>query len=107
MDRGHIVLVPFPFTDLGGKKVRPALVLYVSEGKDFICAFISSVTRERYGSFEIQLIPSPENGLKSTSFVKLDKLATLQERLAIGSIGMLEGTYMEEVDDRLRLLLGL
>ena len=39
--KGKIVAVPFPFTDLKGAKVRPALVVYDGH-EDVIVAFISS-----------------------------------------------------------------
>jgi hypothetical protein len=44
MTRGKIVLTPFPFTDLSGGKVRPAVVVSNSlrGGADVILAFIST-----------------------------------------------------------------
>ncbi len=39
--KGKIVLIYSPFTDLTGRKLRPALVLYDSS-KDAVVAFISS-----------------------------------------------------------------
>jgi mRNA interferase MazF len=41
MNKGVIVLVPFPFKDLKGSKVRPAVVL-VNKESDVILAFIST-----------------------------------------------------------------
>ena len=32
MKKGDIILLPFPFTDLSGNKLRPALVLADEEG---------------------------------------------------------------------------
>ena len=44
MKRGTVVLTPFPFTDLSGQKVRPALVVSRSDrpDPDVLLAFITS-----------------------------------------------------------------
>ena len=39
--RAKVVLVHFPFTDLSGTKLRPAIVIHESE-QDVIVAFVSS-----------------------------------------------------------------
>jgi hypothetical protein len=48
--RGSIVLIRYPFADLSGSKVRPALVLtpdhLLSRLEDVLCLFISSVMPE-------------------------------------------------------------
>ena len=100
MRKGAIVLVPFPFTNLSGQKVRPALVLAVSRGNSTL-AFISSIAK-RQGIFDVGVIPSPANGLKAASTIRLDKLATLQRTLVIGSIGHLESRHLAESDAKLK-----
>lgn len=41
MEKGDIVLIPFPFTDLTGQKNRPALVL-INHENDITVSFITS-----------------------------------------------------------------
>ena len=48
--RGSVVLIRYPFTDLSGAKVRPALVLnpddLLPRLEDVLCLFISSAMPE-------------------------------------------------------------
>ena len=44
MKKGSVFLIPFPFTDLKGSKIRPAVVLYKSE-LDVTISFITSELR--------------------------------------------------------------
>src|SRR3989344_2109724 len=97
MRKGRIVLIPFPFTDLSGQKIRPALVLHVSRGEDCIVAFISS-RADRKQPFDISVAPSRGNGLKVRSVVKIDKLATLQKKIIIGELGTLERAVLRASD---------
>jgi mRNA interferase MazF len=58
MRKGDIVLVPFPFTDLSGSKIRPALVL-VGQELDVTVAFITSKTNLKEQFFPCQVL-SPD-----------------------------------------------
>jgi mRNA interferase MazF len=92
--RGDVVLVSFPFTDLSARKVRPALIVGRPSGDDLILAFIGSRSAGTNPRAECLLEPTdPEfvqTGLKGSSSVHLDKLATLHRYLVhrrMGRIG--------------------
>lgn len=108
MRKGAIVLVPFPFTDLSGQKVRPALILYASrKGENCIVAFITSVPRQKLYPFDIPILSSKQNGLLLDSIIKLDHLATLQRKVILGELGTAESSVMKEAEKKLRALFGL
>lgn len=113
MRRGAVVLTPFPFTDLSGTKVRPAVVVSPSDrsGEDVILAFISSVKPLTLLSTDLLIEAShpdfPGTGLKVASIVKCDKLATVQRRIILGELGILSPALLVELNTRLRVALGL
>lgn len=101
------MLVPFPFTDLSGQKVRPALVLAApARSEDFIVAFISSV-QAGHSAYALALRPSKQNGLKTASRLRLDKLATLEKSVSLGAIGTLEPALLTAAEKKLRALFNL
>lgn len=108
MTKGDIVLVPFPFTDLSGQKVRPVLVLHTEmKSEDRIVALFSSIKPKKTYFFDLHVTPSKHNGLKVSSIVKINKIATLEKKLIIGQLGKLEVSHIKEVNKKLRRLMGL
>lgn len=105
MRKGDIVLVPFPFTDLSGTKNRPALVLAVA-GSDVVLAFLSTQLHWRMEA-DLELPPTPTNGLKKVSVLRLSKIATLDTRLVLGRLGRLSEREQHSADRKLSVMLGL
>ena len=104
MNKGDIVLIPFPFTDLTGTKTRPALILAYSD-LDVPVAFITAQTK--WKEFDFELTPSALNGHKSQSLLRINKLATVDKSLALGKLGELSKIEIETVNSQLRKLLKL
>jgi len=88
MNKGDIVLIPFPFSDLSGAKNRPAVILIETE-EDITVAFITTQIKWSTG-FDVLLSPSDLNGLKKVSLIRLNKLATIDKNLVIGRLGSLD-----------------
>lgn len=78
MKKGDLVFVDFPFTDLSGKKKRPALVL-ATDAVDATLAFITSQLQQAQTT-DVTLMPSTSNGLKVPSAIRVSKLATIKKR---------------------------
>jgi mRNA interferase MazF len=101
--KGKIVLIPFPFTDLTTTKLRPVLILYEGE-KDVVAAFISSKTDKPKSTDIIinkKTAEFKQTGLKLTSTIKLDKVATISKNLIIGEIGEIGTKLKEEINRKI------
>jgi mRNA interferase MazF len=99
MNKGDIVLIPFPFTDLSGLKNRPALILIAGE-TDITLSFITTQLKWEE-PLDVVIEPSLENGIKRTSIIRLSKLATLEKDLVLGKLGNLSQTEMATVNKNL------
>jgi len=95
-DFGSVVLTRFPFTDLSGGKVRPALVVSRDNARrsDIVLAFITSQTAATKNPDAVAIQPSSTNGLKAPSFVRFDKLVTLETRVIVGKLGNAEPAFV-------------
>lgn len=108
--RGDLVLIVFPFTDLSGQKVRPALIVGRLSGDDLIVAFVTGVASTDPRA-ECRLEPTdPEfstTGLKARSLVRLNKLATLNRQLVHRRLGRIGPRTEHTVASGLRYVLHL
>ena len=105
MIKGDIILIPFPFTNLSGTKLRPALIL-IESSLDITVCFISSQTA-RSEATDVFVNANPANGLKKDSLIKISKIATLDKSLATGLLGCLTPNELSIVDQSLKVLFKL
>jgi mRNA interferase MazF len=105
MAKGDIVLITFPFTDLSGSKLRPA-VLLANTTFDLTVCFITTQLQWQEIT-DVQIMPTSFNGLRKQSLIKTGKIATLDKTLAKGLLGRLTANEITELDSKLKLLLQL
>jgi len=105
MKKGSIILIPFPFTDLKGNKIRPAVVLCHSELDVTIC-FITSELRWKT-KYDVSVLPSKGNGLKVPSLIRVSKIATINLDLVLGELGELSNAEINELNNCIKQLLQL
>ena len=109
LQRGDVILIQFPFTDLTSFKVRPALVLssdqYNSQGEDVIvCLITSNLSRKG-----VPWIPVTSDhpdyaraGFKTASAIIPDKIHALHRILIKRKLGSLGAQTLNVIQDRLR-----
>ncbi len=99
MKKGEVVLIPFPFTDLTGSKLRPALIL-VAKANDVTVSFFTTQLKWKEPT-DLIVKPSAKCGLKKESLLRLSKLATIDLNLIIGILGELDSKTMQTVNQNL------
>jgi len=94
---GTIVLVPFPFTDLSATKVRPALIVSRSDhrGDDVIVCFITSKISNEHAD-QLILESNEHTGLKTRSAIRFDKIATLDKKVILGELGVVDPAHLRK-----------
>ena len=109
--RWDIVLIRFPFSNLAGSKLRPALVLARSREQDLLVGFITSRQMPATDDRDVPMTPDHpefvETGLRVASTVRLDKLASLHPTLLRGRIGAVGPQIGDRVNRALRAVLAL
>jgi mRNA interferase MazF len=108
--RGDVVLVPFPFSDLSTTKVRPAIVVsgaqYHREEPDLLLAAVTSNVAAATGNLDYPIEQWQQAGLKFPSAFK-PVLFTLDPQRVIHPIGALQSSDILEIDKRLKVALDL
>jgi mRNA interferase MazF len=98
--KGDVVLLNFPFSDLSGKKMRPALVLAVRR-TEVTVAFISSQV-DKMEADDLAFPAATHTGLTRPSLVRVAKLATLDRQQIQYGMGQLSADELARVDAAMR-----
>ncbi len=84
-NRGELILVPYPFTDLSSKKRRPVMVIRPPDPQgDFIAM---PVTSQGYHHNSLSITGQLDKGsLPKPSWVRTDRIVTLNHSLVIKNL---------------------
>lgn len=113
MTKHKVVLVPFPFDDLTGTKVRPAVCLTdpIGQHRHVVLAFITSRLSDRPLPTDIILdqrdVDFSETGLRVSSMLQLHRVMTATTALIYRELGVMSPRLQAEMDKGLRHLFGL
>ena len=111
--RHRVVLVPFPFDDLSGSKVRPAVCLTDAVGahRHVVLAFITSAVPPRLEPTDVLLNPGSadfaDSGLRVRSALRLHRMGTVSATIIQRQLDVLTPSLQAQVQQRLRTLFAL
>lgn len=105
-ERGDLLLVPFPFTDLSAAKRRPVLAITASDSYgDFIALPVTSRPQAEYG-LPITTADMADGSLPASSWIRTNRIVTLNSGLVVKTIGRVSETVVAVAIERLFSYIG-
>jgi mRNA interferase MazF len=110
MRRGEVVEINWPFSDLTGSKVRPAVVVQA----DFLHGLIDDtilvkITGRHFGipGTEVVIDPAVEtvSGLSKLCYASCKDILTRDQALVLRTVGVLSGAAMRQIEACLKAVL--
>ena len=100
----ELVLLPYPFSDMEGKKVRPALVVsndsFNKKSADCVMVPLTTVIKDEPYSIVIAQKNLSSGKLLKQSRVRADKVFCIEKNLIIMKIGMLKTETFDKVKEK-------
>ena len=107
--RGEIWLVNFnPGRDSEQKGLRPALIIQNDVGNQYASTTIVAAITRTIKKYPVTVLITPEeSGLKESSMINLAQVLTIDKGRLIKKLGQLGENKMQEVDEAIRISLGI
>ena len=99
---GQVVLAYFPFSDLKRKKLRPCLIIGISEYDDILMCQITSQLYDGKRVIPLNSTSFKEGSIVVNSFIRPDKIATIDKKMIKKILGTLKLNKINEVKVGLR-----
>jgi mRNA interferase MazF len=115
IERGSVVLVRYPFTDLSGSKLRPAVVVtpndLLAALSDALFAFVTTSIPDKILPTDLIVQTNDPDfattGLKDTSTIRTHKLALLHRSLVVRQLGHIAERLQQQLDHCLKKAVGV
>jgi mRNA interferase MazF len=105
-ERGDLLLVPFPFTDLSATKRRPVLALTGADSYgDFIALPVTSRPQAEHG-LPIAAAEMLAGALPAASWIRTNRIVTLNASLVVKTIGRVSDRAVTAAVERVCAYIG-
>lgn len=101
---GTIVIISFPFADFSGHKKRPALVVSHAEFDNLIVCQITTKQATSKRAIKLGVLDFLSGGLRTTSYIRPNKLFTLEPSMVLSRAGSVSSPKLAEVKKALKIL---
>jgi len=99
-ERGELLLVPFPFSDLSATKRRPVLALTSPDAYgDFIALPVTSRPQAEFG-IPLNSADLIRGTLPASSWIRIDRIVTLNTSLVVKAIGRVRDDLLTQSVER-------
>jgi len=109
MNQKDIILMPYPFTDLKERKVRPALIIsndkFNNSQDDVIAVPLTTIIKDVPYSLLIGQKDLISGDLIKPSRIRADKIFSVEKKLIITKVGTIDNKTFEKVKSELLKLL--
>ncbi|MBI2499047.1 type II toxin-antitoxin system PemK/MazF family toxin [Candidatus Woesearchaeota archaeon] len=101
IEQGDLLLIPFPFSDQSGKKVRPVVVIsnndFNNSSEDIIVLGVTSnLHRDKY-SIQLSSLDLEKGNLDKPCVIKVENILKIDKRLIIKVIGKINKNKLNEI----------
>ena len=98
---GQVVLATFPFSDLKSTKLRPCLIIGIAEFDDVALCQITSQPYQSMRAVSLTSLDFKVGSIVADSFIRPDKIATLDRSMIKKILGDLNDIKLREVKKKL------
>ncbi len=103
VEQKDLLLVPFPFSDQSGRKVRPVIVISNNEFNDnsediVVIGITSNMSKDRY-SLSLTNKDLESGNLITDCYIKVGNILKLDKELIIKKIGKIKSQKFDQVKE--------
>ena len=104
-EQGDLLLVPFPFSDQSGRKVRPVVIISNNEFNKYsedviIVGVTSNISKDKY-TINLANENLDEGKLFTKCSIKVENILRLDRELVIKKIGKVNSSILKKVISKL------
>lgn len=101
IEQGDLLLIPFPFSDQSGKKVRPVVVISNNDFNNcsedvIVLGVTSNIHKDKY-SIHLSSLDLEKGSLTKPCVIKVENILKIDKRLIIKAIGKINKTKLNEI----------